>query len=459
MAPVSTLKGPAASARESGGVAELESKGEPAAQMSDGRAGSHDDGAVSRVKTSAGPTERILYLEAIRGLAAFQVLLLHTFSAFAPAIVFSRAPGGIPGLFHFSPLFAAYDGYSAVYLFFVLSGFVLTPLFGRFADKPFALAASRWVRLAAPALVAALAALAVKIAVGAAPVQAGRVIGSGWLSGNWRPPGGVGYFLYDALIQAPVTGYSETSFLAGLGIPLGFHPLQNAYVAPFWTLSVEMQGSVLIIALSMIARYSKLLWWPIFLIFSAVLFRTDFACFLVGHALAKCNAQAALRRTPDAVRLGLATVGVSLCVIQELGFVALMTSCRAQRLAWIPCSSNSLKMMGAILVFVAAIGSPGLARILDRRPFVALGRLSFSLYLIHWPIVLGVGSVIFIAVGRGEDIFLARAIAVAAAVCLSLVCAEMFSPVDAWAVAASRRLRGGARAARPHPKAAAAQRA
>jgi peptidoglycan/LPS O-acetylase OafA/YrhL len=83
-----------------------------------------------------------------------------------------------------------------------------------------------------------------------------------------------------------------------------------------------------------------------------------------------------------------------------------------------------------------------LAKFLDRRPFVALGRLSFSLYLVHWPIVLGVGSAVLIAVGRGEDGALARDAAVAAALGLSLACAELFSSVDAWAISASRRLRG-----------------
>ncbi len=439
---------PAIAASEFAGLVELDRDGEPAApiQCAGGEpcdSGLGDDPPVQPLNASATPAERIAYLEATRGLASFQVLLLHAFSAFAPAIVFNRAPGGLPGLLHFSPLFLAYDGYSAVYLFFALSGFVLTPLFVRLADKPLNLAASRWVRLAAPALVCALVALAIKFAVGAAPAEAGRVIGSGWLSGNWRPPAGLRYFLYDALIQGPFTGYSQTSLLADLGLPIAFYPVQNAYVAPFWTLSIEMQGSMLIVALVVIARYSQRLWWPAFLLFSAVLFRTDFACFLLGHLLARRNAQTSLRRMPAAMLLGLATIGISLCVVQEFGFVALHTSCRAQGLALIPCSSNSLKMIGAMMAFVAALGSPGLAKILARQPFVALGRLSFSLYLIHWPIVVGVCSVIFLAVGQGHDGVSARATAIVGAVALSLLGAEIFSSVDAWAIAISRRMRSG----------------
>ena len=100
-------------------------------------------------------------------------------------------------------------------------------------------------------------------------------------------------------------------------------------------------------------------------------------------------------------------------------------------------------MIGAMMAFVAALGSPGLAKILARQPFVALGRLSFSLYLIHWPIVVGVCSVIFLAVGQGHDGVSARATAIVGAVALSLLGAEIFSSVDAWAIAISRRMRSG----------------
>src|SRR3981189_1343473 len=80
---------------------------------------------------------RIAYLESIRGLAALQVLLLHFLAAFAPDLVFSLpATAAVAGYIHLSPLYFLYDGSSAVYIFFALSGYVLTRSFERHLARP-----------------------------------------------------------------------------------------------------------------------------------------------------------------------------------------------------------------------------------------------------------------------------------------------------------------------------------
>src|ERR1700739_3131929 len=87
---------------------------------------------------SAPPTApRIVYLESIRALAALHVVLLHFFAAFAPDLVFALPAGAaVAGLIHLSPLYFLYDGYSAVYIFFALSGYVLTRSFERHLAGP-----------------------------------------------------------------------------------------------------------------------------------------------------------------------------------------------------------------------------------------------------------------------------------------------------------------------------------
>src|ERR1700710_3167253 len=91
---------------------------------------------------------RIGYLESIRGLAAVQVLLLHFLAAFAPDLVYSLpAAGAVAGYIHLSPLYFLYDGYSAVYIFFALSGYVLTRSFERHLAQPSSQILARVVRL------------------------------------------------------------------------------------------------------------------------------------------------------------------------------------------------------------------------------------------------------------------------------------------------------------------------
>ena len=99
-----------------------------------------DASSGSQLHASAAPSSaprRIAYLESIRGLAAIQVLLLHFFLAFAPDLAAPNPSSALGGAIHFSPLYFLYDGYSAVYIFFCLSGYVLTRSFERQLDRPF----------------------------------------------------------------------------------------------------------------------------------------------------------------------------------------------------------------------------------------------------------------------------------------------------------------------------------
>ena len=91
---------------------------------------------------------RIAYLESIRGLAALQVLLLHFLAAFAPDLVFSLPAG------------AAVAGYIH-YIFFALSGYVLTRSFERHLAQPSSQILARVIRLGLPAITATLVAAAV----------------------------------------------------------------------------------------------------------------------------------------------------------------------------------------------------------------------------------------------------------------------------------------------------------
>jgi peptidoglycan/LPS O-acetylase OafA/YrhL len=98
---------------------------------------------------------RIVFLESIRGLAAIQVLMLHFFSA---DLLASTPSSPLAAAIHLSPLYFLYDGYSAVYIFFCLSGYVLTRSFERQLDRPMVQILARVVRLGLPAFAATVVA-------------------------------------------------------------------------------------------------------------------------------------------------------------------------------------------------------------------------------------------------------------------------------------------------------------
>src|SRR3981189_3740972 len=131
--------------------------------------------SLSALQYPAVPRDKLprtALLESRRVRPALQVLLLHFLAAFAPELVFSLpATAAIAGYRRLSPLYFLYDGYSAVYIFFALSGYVLTRSFERNLSQPSSQVLARILRLGLPALAATLVAAAVMLMFGRANVQ------------------------------------------------------------------------------------------------------------------------------------------------------------------------------------------------------------------------------------------------------------------------------------------------
>ena len=75
-------------------------------------------------------TEKISYLDGLRGVAAINVMLMHFFIVLLPAMIYSdRMPshlGNLEKIFTSTPLGLIGAGNFSVCIFFVLSGYVLT---------------------------------------------------------------------------------------------------------------------------------------------------------------------------------------------------------------------------------------------------------------------------------------------------------------------------------------------
>ena len=84
-------------------------------------------------------TGKVQYLEGLRGIAAMQVVLLHFVTGFLPDTAEHAWP----------PLRVLFDGHTAVYVFFLISGTVLTPSFARPALSS-ARSPSAWCGWASP---------------------------------------------------------------------------------------------------------------------------------------------------------------------------------------------------------------------------------------------------------------------------------------------------------------------
>jgi peptidoglycan/LPS O-acetylase OafA/YrhL len=411
---------------------------------------------AGRTDRAAASASRIAYLESVRGLATMQVLLLHLFSAFAPNLVFAL-PAGAPlaGIIHLSPLFFLYDGYSAVYIFFVLSGYVLTRSFARGPLDPLAQIVARIARLGLPAIAAASFAAAIMLIFGRANVAAGQVDGAAWLAHQWQTELSLLQVIRDGTINALFLGYRGMPGVAFLG------PWQDAIeqslVAPLWTLSIEFYGSMIMLALCWLARRSPALWWLFLILGSLFTLRSAYICFFVGHWLA--SFVSAEKPAPARGLLpGFAVIaGVFLCVLAEVWQPEwLKAICASPTYLMFPGQFAPLqqKTFGAILVLAGLMHLDGARSLLSTPWLVARARLSFPLYLVHWPILLGPVAILFVQSAGTIGILPARLCAIAAGIGLSVAASLLFLPIDRLALDLSRTLRG--RRPAPLPRASSA---
>src|SRR3984957_18097151 len=203
---------------------------------------------------------RIAYLESIRGIAALQVLLLHFLAAFAPDLVYALPTGAaIAGYIHLSPLYFLYDGYSAVYIFFALSGYVLTRSFERHLAQPYSQITARVIRLGLPAIAATLVAAAVMLMFGKPNVAAGDLSGSAWFVSQWQPDLSILSVIRDGTLNALLLGYRGLPGVAFLA-PWQ-QPVEQSFVAPLWTLSIAFYGSMIGLGLCWCARGGASVLW------------------------------------------------------------------------------------------------------------------------------------------------------------------------------------------------------
>ncbi|MFJ4221392.1 acyltransferase family protein [Curtobacterium luteum] len=322
--------------------------------------------------TAVGSTaehDRLPSLDGLRGLAAVVVLLHHALlvqpALSAPYYGQDVAPSVT--WFVATPLHLVWAGGEAVLVFFVLSGFVLA----RQQTGPRRLRwtryyPSRLVRLYLPVVVAVLLAAVLASVVPRADL-AGRQ--SEWMHDH----------------RATVTLASVMRNVTLLS--------PDFLNSPLWSLRQEVVFSLLLpvaLVAVLLVRRTWVVGVALAVVVSAVgstvgnVWIASLPVFLIGCLLAGAH---------DHRRFRLAGVrGPALAILGALLVTSRWWSGPiADRL---PVLVSIAVLVGASLIVVVAVGWASARRVLERRAFQWLGRVSFSLYLVHEPIVVLVGTVV-----------------------------------------------------------------
>lgn len=310
------------------------------------------------METAGKGDGRVEALDGLRGIAASMVVVAHSVSALAKptAAVFAL---------HQSPLALISNGGGGVHLFFVLSGYVLarpaSAALERAGMLPFYV--RRFLRIHPPYVAGVLLSWFL----------------SGWVYEKTINTDAHSHFM----IGMRRTHISTSQLLDSLWFP------GDAYLQlPVgWTLEVEAWFSILLPLLILVAARLHWLWLvavslPLLAIpaesrFDFLRFGLDFA---FGIAI-WCEREALARafgRVPGWARGLLMTAGVALLSSP----VYFMLDHRE------PIRSLVLYCTGATLMVMCTLHSPGIQQFLSRPLFSFVGRVSYSVYLIHAPVII-----------------------------------------------------------------------
>lgn len=302
-------------------------------------------------------------IEGLRAVAVIAVVLFHA---------------GVPGVG---------GGFIGVDVFFVVSGFLITGLLWREASSSGTVRLARFygarARRLLPAAVTVLVATCAASAALLPPLQARSVIGDGIASalyiGNYRfAIEGTDYLAADAP-PSPLQHYWS------LGVEEQFYLLWPAVIiGTAWVLARMARRSVVpfVVVLGVLAAGSLLLslaWtdsWPSWSFFSLPTRAWELA---VGGLVALTAG--AWRQLP----------GPSAAIVGWGGLALIVVTCtQIGEQTPYPGTAALLPVLGTALIIGAGCATPdlGVGRFLSKPTMRSIGRLSYSWYLWHWPVLL-----------------------------------------------------------------------
>jgi peptidoglycan/LPS O-acetylase OafA/YrhL len=325
--------------------------------------------------------------DGLRGIAAFNVAVNHFVAAFLPMMLYKTHPSifsensNPSHLFEIitSPIFSVfYNGNFAVLIFFVLSGYVLTlPFFSNIGDSKNILEKRLWgryLRLNIPIASAILISYFFYKLGMYSNVEAAQISGSvNWLK-NFFPDG------ITFLETSKEAIYGSIFFGAGTLVP------------PLWTLKIEFIGSlyILIFYISKPKKYTAApLLMVLFLIYAMHLQDSIFyLAFFAGSLLG--NFQRFLKYRFFVFALGIYFGGfqfnsIAYDFLPNLNFLGVDIFER----------KNFYNALGAVFVTLSVIQGFGL-KVFESRLFQFLGRISFSIYLIHFIVLCSLSSFVYV---------------------------------------------------------------
>lgn len=337
------------------------------------------------------PEQQMEYLNGLRGLAAFIVVLHHFSLAFYPAVYSGVAKKAhilsypIEVAIAKTPLNLIFSGNFAVCIFFILSGYVLTYKYFKVNELEILAsgAVRRYFRLGIPILFSMFLAFVFMKFHLFYNQEASLITKSDWwLATFWTFPPNFFAMLKEAL----------------WGVLLNKD--YSSYNTILWTMNYEFLGSMLVFSLAALFGKVRNRYWIYTLI--ACLFFFDktnyyYSAFVIGVMLGDIYSQ----KTNLSLfnnRFSTLLLLISGLFLGSYPFELNVegTMYQYMKLGILQNPGAQYHILGALFIMLALLNSKRLQAFFSKVPFIFLGKISFSLYLLHLIFICSFSSYIFL---------------------------------------------------------------
>ncbi|WP_180970706.1 acyltransferase family protein [Burkholderia sp. WAC0059] len=312
---------------------------------------------------------RMHFLDGLRGVACLMVVIFHYWLAFSN-------PNDIPWYF---------DGQLAVGIFFVMSGMVLATAYRDYSIPLTYRVFSRLARLLIPTLIAFfISDVVIAMSFSYDHTIAGKLGKQILLRWSNHPTASIRWEDLGGLI----VGFKDSTMF----------PVQHtvsvddSVCVPLWTINYEILGSLLILFLTRIRSEAARI--AILLILLPIIGLRELGLFLVGYVF-RFYYQPRIGNSGSKIIAVVAAI--SLAGVISLGMLRAHPTIDSILSGLLPHRSplEGLHAIGSTLVVLLILNFRPLRQLLEIQIFQFLGKISFSIYLIHWPIMLGIGGYLY----------------------------------------------------------------
>lgn len=328
---------------------------------------------------------KISYLDGLRGIAAINVMIMHFFVALAPAMVYgSKYPshfGSLDLIFSTTPLGLIGAGNFSVCIFFVLSGYVLTQKFFKTKENSIIISSAvrRYPRLFIPVFAAVILSYILASTglyhyyIETMTISAGSNYRNYWA---FTPD------IVDAIKQAVWSSF----FVGGT---IHYNPV-------LWTMSIEFYGSMLVFTMALLFGSLRNR-WTFYLAAALICINFYYLAFVIGMVFADVfNSKKPIFKTDNKVIL----------------FIILIFGLFLGSYPISPLTSDSLygfldnglfeapkvtyHVIGAGMIIYVLLNSRELQKVFSSPVPVFLGKISYSLYLVHFLVISSFTCALFL---------------------------------------------------------------